>query len=108
MTWKESAESIRWNIHPFIGGRYRPSSSSELFDNINPSNETVLCRVPVGNTADIDAAVGVARQRFNDGCWSELPPVRRVEILMKLADLIVQHKAELALLDTLEMGKPIQ
>jgi acyl-CoA reductase-like NAD-dependent aldehyde dehydrogenase len=108
MNWKAAASAVRWNVQPFIGGRCRPSASTELFDNVNPATETVLCRVPVGNKADIDDAVRVARQRFDDGCWSELPPIRRAEILMKLADLIVEHKVELALLDSLEMGKPIQ
>jgi acyl-CoA reductase-like NAD-dependent aldehyde dehydrogenase len=108
MNWNESAAAVAWNIRPFIDGRYRISTSTELFDDINPATETTLCRVPVGNAADIDEAVNVARQRFNDGCWSELPPVRRAAILNRLADLIVQHKAEIALLDSLEMGKPIQ
>jgi acyl-CoA reductase-like NAD-dependent aldehyde dehydrogenase len=107
-SWKQSATAIGWNIQPFINGRYRPSGSTEFFDNINPASEATLCRVPIGNTADIDEAVRVARQRFTEGCWSELPPARRGDILLKLADLIVAHKDELALLDSLEMGKPIQ
>jgi len=107
MNWKVAASAVRWNIQPFINGHYRASSSTDLFDTINPATEAPLCRVPVGSAADIDAAVRSARERFNDGCWSELPPVRRVEILLKLADLIVQHKAAIAVLDTLEMGKPI-
>jgi len=106
--WKQSASAIRWNIQPFINGRYRPSSATELFDNINPATETTLCRVSAGNAADVDEAVRIARQRFEDGCWSRLPPVKRAEILTKLADLIAANKAEIALLDSLEMGKPIQ
>ena len=108
MNWEAAAAAVNWNVQPFINGRYRSSTSDESYDNINPATETALCRVPVGNAADIDGAVRVARQRFNEGCWSEWPPARRVEILLKLADLIVRHKAELALLDSLEMGKPIQ
>ena len=108
MNWKAAAAQVRWNIQPFIDGRYRPSKSTDFFDNINPATEATLCRVPVGDSADIDEAVRVARQRFNEGCWSELPPVRRVDVLLKLADLIVQHKTEIALLDALEMGKPIR
>ncbi|MDF2434806.1 MAG: 4-(gamma-glutamylamino)butanal dehydrogenase, partial [Mucilaginibacter sp.] len=107
MNWRE-ASAVSWNIHPFIDGRYRPSASTERFDNINPATETTLCQIAVGNSADVDEAVRIARRRFDDGCWSELPPVRRAEVLLKLADLIVEHKAELAVLDTLEMGKPIQ
>ena len=106
--WKQAAAAVRWNIQPFISGRYRPSSSTERFDNINPATETALCQVSAGSAADIDEAVHVARQSFEDGRWSELPPVKRAEILNKLADLIVEHKNEIALLDSLEMGKPIK
>lgn len=108
MNWTESAAAVRWNIQPFIDGRYRPSSATDRFDNVNPATEMVLCQVSTGSAADVDEAVRVARKRFNEGCWSQLPPGRRAEILVKLADLIVAHKAQLALLDTLEMGKPIQ
>lgn len=108
MTWRERADAVRWNVQPFIDGRYRASSSAELFDNINPATETTLCRIPVGSASDVEAAVQVARKRFDDGCWAALAPARRAEVLRKLADLIAQNKAELALLDSLEMGKPIQ
>jgi len=108
MKWQEAARAIRWNIQPFIGSHYRRSTSTESFDNVNPATEVTLCRIPVGNAADVDEAVRVARRSFDSGSWSQLPPVRRAEILVKLADLIVEKKAELALLDCLEMGKPIQ
>lgn len=108
MDWKELAASIRWNVQPFIDGCYRPSTSIDWIDNINPATERPLCQIPAGIAKDVDDAVHVARKRFNDGCWSEAPPARRVEVLLKWADLIVQHKQEIALLDTLEMGKPIQ
>jgi acyl-CoA reductase-like NAD-dependent aldehyde dehydrogenase len=108
MNWRQSAAAIKWNIQPFVDGRYRPSTSAEFFDNINPATERTLCQIPVGSAADVDEAVRVARRRFDDGCWSGLSPVRRIEVLLKLAELIARHKAELALLDTLEMGKPIQ
>ena len=108
MDWKVSASAVQWNVQPFIGGRYRASRSTDLFDDVNPATETTLCSIPVGHSADIDEAVRVARQRFNDGCWSELAPERRAESLMRLADLIAKHRAELALLDSLEMGKPIK
>lgn len=108
MNWKAAADAVRWNIQPFIDGRYRPSAAVDYFHTVNPATETHLCRAPAGNAGDIDEAVTVARRRFDDGCWSGLAPIRRAEVLLKLADLFVKHKAELALLDTLEMGKPIQ
>jgi acyl-CoA reductase-like NAD-dependent aldehyde dehydrogenase len=108
MNWTNSAAAVNWRIEPFIAGDYRHSSATDCFDDVNPATETILCRVPVGSAADVDEAVRVARQRFNDGSWSSLAPGRRAEILFKLADLIIEHKTELALMDTLEMGKPIQ
>jgi acyl-CoA reductase-like NAD-dependent aldehyde dehydrogenase len=108
MNWKESAAAVRWNIQPFIDGRYRSSAAREFVDNVNPATERPLCQMPAGDEADINEAVRIARRRFDGGCWSELSPARRVHVLLKLADLVVTHKAELALLDTLEMGKPIQ
>jgi acyl-CoA reductase-like NAD-dependent aldehyde dehydrogenase len=101
------ALSVQWRIQPFINGRYRMSTATDLIDNVNPATERPLCRLLVGSGADVDAAVGNARERVNDGTWSDLPLAKRAAILLKLSDLLVQHKTELALLDTLEMGKPI-
>src|SRR5262249_54938073 len=92
---------------PFVDGQYRQSISTELCDNLNPATERAICQFSVGSAADVDNAVRVARRRFEDGCWSERPAHRRGEVLLKLADLIVKHRDLLALLDTLEMGKPI-
>jgi acyl-CoA reductase-like NAD-dependent aldehyde dehydrogenase len=108
MNWKDAAVKIQWNIQPFIDGRYRPSNSTEFFNKINPASEMVLCQCPVGTALDVDEAVRVARRRFEEGCWSELTSLQRADVLRRLADLIVAHKSELALLDTLEIGKPIQ
>jgi len=105
--WASVAAKIRWNIQPFIDGKYRPSTSREHVDNVNPATETVLCQLPLGSAADIDAAVEAARRAFEDGRWSQLSALKRADILIRLADLIVKHKAEIAILDTLEMGKPI-
>jgi acyl-CoA reductase-like NAD-dependent aldehyde dehydrogenase len=108
MNWRQLAAVVKWNIRPFINGRYCPPHSKELFEKVNPATETVLTRGPVGDPRDIDDAVAAARSSFDKGSWSELPPARRAQVLNNLADLIIRHKSELALLDTLEMGKPIQ
>jgi len=72
MNWREAASTVRWNIQPFINGRYRASATRELFDNINPATEQLLCRFPVGDAADIDEGVRIAGSASNDGCWSEI------------------------------------
>jgi acyl-CoA reductase-like NAD-dependent aldehyde dehydrogenase len=106
--WNDAAAAVRWNIRPFIDGRYRPSNSGDYFENVNPATEKTLCDVSAGDAVDVSEAVRVARQRFESGCWSQLTPTRRAQIVLRLADLLVEHKAELALLDSLEMGKPIR
>lgn len=108
MDWKQSAAAIRWKIQPFIDGRYRPSAAAEVVDNLNPATETVLCHFGAGSQEDVEGAVRSARQRFEEGAWSQRPPGKRAEVLLKWAELLVQHKEELALLDCLEMGKPIR
>lgn len=108
MNWHKQASGIHWNVQPFIDGRYRPSTSADFIDNINPATEKTLCSMPAGSAEDVDVAVRTARRRFDEGGWSELPPASRAAVLSRLADLVVRHKEELAVLDTLEMGKPIQ
>lgn len=107
MKWTQAAEQLQFDIRPFIGGGYAASRASETFANINPATENALCDVPVGNADDVDRAVAVARRRFADGCWSGLAPAKRADVLNALADLIVAHKDRIALLDAVEMGKPI-
>jgi acyl-CoA reductase-like NAD-dependent aldehyde dehydrogenase len=98
---------INWKIEPFVDGTYAPSDASESFENTSPATEEVLCKVPVGSAQDIDRAVRVARQRFEQGIWSDLGPDERKAVLLRFADLISVHKNDLALMDSLEMGKPL-
>lgn len=108
LNWSERARSVRWHVQPFIDGDYQIPASEESYQRVNPATEAPLYRHPSGGPADVDNAVRSARKRFNDGCWSDLAASRRGEILLKLADLIQENSTDLALLDTLEMGKPIQ
>lgn len=107
MSWAQVAAKIRWDIRPFIDERYRSSVSPNLIDNVNLATECVLCSLPAGSSNDVDAAVCVARSRFDDGSWLDLPEKGRAAALFRLAELIVENKAEFALLDTLEMGRPV-
>src|SRR5262245_37433670 len=108
MDWRTAAAAVKWNIRPFIDGRYHDSTSEKRFENINPATETPLCEVAVGSDADVDDAVRAARRSFDDGRWSDLAPARRMAVLQRLAELIVEHRSRLALLDSLEIGKPIR
>jgi gamma-glutamyl-gamma-aminobutyraldehyde dehydrogenase/4-guanidinobutyraldehyde dehydrogenase/NAD-dependent aldehyde dehydrogenase len=92
----------------FINGQRCWAHSGARFDNISPVNGQLLCEVARCDGADIDLAVRAARQAFEDKRWQGLAPAARKRILIQFADLILAHAEELALLETLDMGKPIQ
>jgi acyl-CoA reductase-like NAD-dependent aldehyde dehydrogenase len=106
--WRELAAAVKWRIEPFIDGEYRASAASEVYEDVDPATETALCDASIGDRADVDRAVAAARASCREGEWSKYSPSRRAEVLFALADLMVERKAELALLDSLEVGKPIQ
>ncbi|MDC8774358.1 aldehyde dehydrogenase [Roseateles albus] len=108
INWHERAALLKIDGRPFIGGRRVECLSGEQFDCISPINGKSLGAVARGQGADIDAAVAAARAAFDDGRWSRRPPAARKRVLLKFADLILAAKEELALLETLDMGKPIQ
>jgi gamma-glutamyl-gamma-aminobutyraldehyde dehydrogenase len=108
INWHERAAVLKIDGRPFIGGRRVEGLSGEQFDCISPINGQSLGSVSRGQAADIDAAVASARAAFDDGRWSCRPPAARKRVLLKFAELMLAAKEELALLETLDMGKPIQ
>ncbi len=90
-----------------IGDEFRSSVSGKTFKTINPATEEVICEVAEGDAADVDLAVHAARAAFETGPWSRMDARDRGRLLHKLADLAEQHLDELAALETLDNGKPI-
>jgi gamma-glutamyl-gamma-aminobutyraldehyde dehydrogenase len=90
-----------------IGGRLAASRSGATFDNISPRDGRVLCRTAAGDKEDVDAAVAAAREAFEDERWRGMSPADRKKILHRLADLMERHADELAILESLDTGKPI-
>lgn len=105
--WRAEAGAIDWRLRPFIDGAFRTSAAEETFEVVNPADGAVLARASVGDPADIDKAVSAARTAFEDGRWSGLGVFTRKALLGAFADRIAAAAGELALLDSLEMGKPI-
>ncbi|AMV11953.1 aldehyde dehydrogenase [Geobacillus thermoleovorans] len=91
----------------WIDGEWRPSSSGERFDVIDPATGEVTARVANAGEDDVDAAVAVAQEAFLDQRWLAIPPLERGRILRRIAELIRQHHDELARLMTRENGMPI-
>ncbi|MGH8308487.1 MAG: aldehyde dehydrogenase [Steroidobacteraceae bacterium] len=107
VSWHERAKALDIRTKAFIGGRFVDAASGETFDDLSPTNGKLLARVAAGDAPDVDAAVAAARAAFRKGTWAGLSPGKRKRILQKFADTILAHKDELALTETLDMGKPI-
>jgi aldehyde dehydrogenase (NAD+) len=90
-----------------IGGKWVNSASGKTFDTLDPTSGEVICKVAEGDKADIDLAVKAARDAFERGSWSRMVPSERGRLLHKLADAIESHKDELAALESLDNGKPV-
>ncbi|MEV4064643.1 aldehyde dehydrogenase family protein [Nonomuraea dietziae] len=88
----------------FINGEFVPGSSS--FKTVNPANEEVLAEVAVASSDDVDRAVQAARKAF--GVWSSMPGAERAKYLFRIARIIQERARELAVLESLDNGKPIR
>ncbi|MFO7647252.1 aldehyde dehydrogenase [Halomonas campaniensis] len=109
--WQALAASLRdekgLETRAFIDDAFVEAASGETFATTNPATGETLAHVASCDAADAEIAVGHARAAFDGGAWSRLAPGRRKKVLLRLADLMEAHKHELALLDTLDMGKPV-
>src|SRR4029077_9155854 len=101
------AATLDFHRLAFIDGEFRPAASGKTFENLNPATGEVLGRVAHCGAADVDAAVRAARRTFDDGAWSRAAPEARKEVLLKLANLVREHKEELATMESLDSGKTI-
>ena len=90
----------------FISGAWQPPAAGEYFDTFDPSNGEKLAVVGQGGVADIDAAVGAARAAFPK--WRALTPHVRARYIYALARLVQKHSRLLAVLETMDNGKPIR
>ena len=90
----------------FIGGAWQKSDSRKTIDVVNPANGELLARTAAGNEADVNAAVASARQAFDS--WGGTSPMERQGILLEIAARIQRRARDYALMETLNVGKPIR
>ncbi|MCX7865061.1 MAG: aldehyde dehydrogenase family protein, partial [Novosphingobium sp.] len=90
-----------------INGKWQDSSHGRTFERISPSHGMVASVSALGSESETNAAIAAARKAFDDGRWSNLSGKARAAYLLKIADLIEQNVERIALLETLESGKPI-
>lgn len=101
------AGSLKLPSRPFVGGDYRRTESGRLFNSINPATGEILAEIEASSPADVDAAVAAAKATFESGIWSQKHPSERKAVLLRFAELINQNLHQLAVLESLDSGKPI-
>ncbi len=106
--WETQAQSLRPDGRAIIGGQRRAASSGRSFDAISPIDGRVLSSVARCDTTEVNAAVAAARATFEEGVWRHVEPKERKRVLLRLSELIRDDLASLALLETLDVGKPIR
>ena len=106
--WQEKAKNLAIETRLFINGEYCAAADNTTFETIDPAAQQTLAQVARGKKADVERAVKAARQAFDNGDWSQASPAQRKAILTRFADLMEAHREELALLETLDTGKPIR
>jgi gamma-glutamyl-gamma-aminobutyraldehyde dehydrogenase len=106
-SWERSAAALRIEGRAFINGRHVAARSGRSFDDISPIDGKVIGQIARCEDADIDAAVAAARATFDSGVWRRIEPRERKRVLQRFAELIRADVERLALLETLDVGKPI-
>ena len=92
---------------PFIDGKFRKGSGPDM-DTVNPATGDVLATISTAGVGDVDLAVSKAREAFEQGHWSRLHPSERKDVLIRLCKLITRRRRELAVMESLDSGKPIR
>lgn len=99
---------LTYRTQAFIDGAFRASVSGRTFKTLNPATGAVIADIAACDSRDVDIAVANARAAFEDGRWWKLTPAERKAILLRFADLLETHAHELAVLESLDSGKPIR
>ncbi|MDD9654546.1 aldehyde dehydrogenase PuuC [Klebsiella pasteurii] len=106
--WQQKTRELTIETRLFINGEYSAAADNSVFATVDPTAQQTLAEVARGKKADVDRAVQAARGVYDRGDWSQASPAQRKAVLTKFADLMDAHREELALLETLDTGKPIR
>ena len=105
--WHGKARALKFRTEHFIGGEYVRSADGRTYPTINPATGATIAEVARGGAAEIDRAVAVARKAFKSGVWSRMEPRARMAVLEKFSALVEANAEEFAVLDSIDMGKPV-
>ncbi|XP_073476384.1 mitochondrial 10-formyltetrahydrofolate dehydrogenase [Aquarana catesbeiana] len=96
--------TVKMPYQCFINGQFLDADSGKMYDTINPTDGSVLCKVSYCSVADVDKAVAAAKDAFENGEWGKMNARDRGRILYRLADLMEEHQEELATIEALDSG----
>ncbi len=105
--WQDKADRLDIEAQAFIDGQYVSALSGETRPTLNVGTGEILCDVASCGPEDADRAIAIARKTFESGVWANMPPMQRKLTMVRWAELIEKHAEELALLECLDVGKPI-
>ncbi len=105
--WQQRAARQTFISNALIAGQQVACASGATFEVINPATNQLLAWVTACGEDEVNLAVRSARRAFEEGPWARMAPVERKKILIRLSELLLANREELALLDSLSMGKPV-
>ena len=106
--WLARAAAVEPRTEAFIDGRFVPAASGRTFTDIGPRDGRRIAEVSESRAEDVDRAVAAARASFDDRRWSDQSPKDRKRVLLRFAEKIRGDREHLALLESLDVGKPIR
>jgi aminomuconate-semialdehyde/2-hydroxymuconate-6-semialdehyde dehydrogenase len=92
----------------WIDGAYAAAASGETYDDVDPATGEVFATIANGGAEDVDRAVAAARRAFDAGPWPRTTAAQRAKVLRRLGELLVEHREELARLESRDAGKPFR
>ena len=105
--WEQRAKDLKIETRAFVQGDYQPAQGGATFECLSPVDGRVLGQVASCDLADAELAVKSARAAFDSGVWSRIAPAKRKQTMIRFSELLLANAEELAVLETLDMGKPI-
>ena len=106
--YEAMARSLAFPTQAFIGGKFVPAASGKTMDTINPATGEKIAEVASCGVEDVNRAVAVARKSFERGVWAKMHPTERKKICLRFAELLEKNAVELAVLESVDSGKPIR
>jgi len=105
--WYKKASEFKSDAKIFIDGKFMDAASGKTFDNISPSQNRVIGQIASGDVEDVNRAVASAKRVFDTGTWRDMNPRDKKIIMLRWAQLLGEHRDELAFLEAVDTGRPI-